>query len=128
MTSEVQWQNYLNDVTDAILKQESIDTIRTRYGISHKEDKDLLDLIERLDSSMMRVEPSSQFANRLKDDLIGVPRTSFVWRIRRLPARVQWAAIVTAIIGGVLIVVQRLVGAGNRLQNNEERTRIPEES
>jgi len=126
MTSDVQWQNYLTDVTNAIQTHETVDAVRARYGISHKEDKDLIDLIERLDGSMRVVQPSTQFANRLKDDLLGTQRTGVVWRIRRLPARVQWAAIVTAIIGGVLIVVQRLVGAGNKL-HSEERTRIPDE-
>ena len=126
MTSDVQWQNYLTDVTHAIQSHETVDTVRARYGISYKEDKDLLDLIEQLDGSIQVVQPSSQFANRLKDDLMGTQKTGVVWRIRRLPARVQWAAIVTAIIGGVLIVIQRLVGASNKLRS-EERTRIPDE-
>lgn len=127
MTSDVQWQNYLTDVTDVVLAHEALDTVRSRYGITYKEDKDLIELIEQLDNSLKVVEPSTQFTNRLRDDLVGTQRKSVVWRIRRLPARVQWAAIVTAIIGGVLIVLQRLVGASDNL-HTEDRTRIPEEA
>ena len=127
MTSDVKWQNYLNEATDAILAGENVDSIQSRYGISHRDDRELIDLIENLDKSFVSIEPSTQFANRLKNELTGVERRGVVWRIRRLPARVQWAAIVAAIIGGVLIVLQRLAGASNRLRQ-EERTRIPEES
>ena len=127
MTSDVQWQNYLNEASDAILAGEKVDGIRARYGISYQDDRELIELIENLDNSFVPVEPSPQFANRLREDLVGAERTGVVWRIRRLPARVQWAAIVAAILGGVLIVVQRLAGAGNRLRQ-EERTRIPDES
>jgi len=127
MTSDVQWQNYLNEASDTILAGEKVDAVRARYGISYQEDQDLIELIENLDRSFVSVEPSPQFASRLKDELVGVERSSVVWRIRRLPARVQWAAIVAAILGGVLIILQQLTGAGDRL-HQEERTRIPEES
>ncbi len=127
MTSDVQWQNYLNEATDTILAGEKVDSVRSRYGISYQDDQELIKLIENLDKSFVQVEPSTQFTNRLKEELTGVEQTGVVWRIRRLPARVQWAAVVAAILGGVLIVLQRLAGAGNRLRQ-EERTRIPEES
>lgn len=129
MTSDVQWQNYLNDVSDAILTGDDVNGIRSRYGISHKDDTELIDLIETLNGSFEVVEPPTQFSARLKDELMGVERRGVVWSIRRLPARVQWAAVVAAIagiLGGVLIVIQRLMGAGNRI-NSKEHTRIPEE-
>lgn len=127
MTSDVQWQNYLNDATDAILTGESVDGVRSHYGISYTDDKELINLIENLDNSFPLVEPSPQFSLLLKDELIDVERRGVVWRIRRLPARVQWAAIVTAILGGVLIVFQWFAGEGRGL-HSEEHSRLPEES
>lgn len=128
MTSDVQWQNYLSEATDAILTGDSVDGIRSHYdGISYTDDKELIDLIEGLDKSFPVVEPSAQFSLRLKDELIGEERTSVVWRIRRLPARVQRAAIVAALLGGVLIVFQWFTGEGQGL-HGEEPSRLPEES
>lgn len=126
MTSDVQWQNYLNEATDAILTGDSVNNLRTKYGISYTDDQNLLDLIHDLDQSFTPVVPTAQFSARLKNDLIGVEQTGMFWRIRRLPARVQWAAIVTALLGGGLIIVQRVLNAGDSLRT-EERTRIPEE-
>lgn len=127
MTSDVQWQNYLDEATDAVLTGTvHIDSLRAKYGITYKDDQQLLKLIEDLDKSLVTIEPSVQFATRLKDDLMGVERTGVVWQIRKLPARVQWAGIVAALLGGVWVVFQRLSGAGDSL--HEDRTRIPEES
>ncbi|MGB7338775.1 MAG: hypothetical protein WBC91_07780 [Phototrophicaceae bacterium] len=126
MTSDVQWQNYLNEATDAILAGESVSKTRTKYGISYTDDHHLLDLVNNLNQTFLPVEPSAQFSTRLKNDLLGIEQTGVVWRIRRLPARVQWAAIVATLLGGGLIVLQRLTNAGNSLRT-EDRTRIPEE-
>lgn len=126
MTSEVQWQNYLNEVTDAILLGEPSENIRSRYGINYRDDVKLIDLIEQLDNSLVPVEPSKEFTNRLKDELMGVERTGVVWRIRRLPARVQWAAIVAALLGGVLIIIQRFMSASSNF-HREERATLPDE-
>jgi len=128
MTSDVQWQNYLSDATDAILADDSVESIRDRYGIQYRDDRNLIDLIEKLDHSLVAVEPSQVFANRLHDELLGVEQTGVVGRIRRLPARVQWAAIVTALLGGGLIIIQRLVNAGDNLRPEEHATTIPDES
>ncbi|MGJ3240677.1 MAG: hypothetical protein ACFE0Q_18355 [Anaerolineae bacterium] len=121
MISDVQWQNYLNEVTDAILTGDDVEIVRSRYGIVYKEDRDLIDLIETLDQSFRPVAPSSQFTNRLKDDLLEIERPSLFGKIRRLPARVQWTAIVTAVIGGILIVLQRIAGTENRLRGEKRR-------
>jgi hypothetical protein len=111
MKSEVKWQNYLNDATDAILAGEPVDTIREHYGI-HYGDDDLIALVENINATMVSVQPSKQFSNRLKDELMGVERTGVVWQIRRLPARVQMAAM-AAILSGFLIILQRIFLANN---------------
>lgn len=127
MTSDVQWQNYLSEITDAVLIGDPVEDIHMTYGIAYRDDKFFIDLIEQLDDALVTVEPTKQFSNRLKNELMGIEHTGVVGHIRRLPARVQWAAIVAAAIGGVLIVIQRLTGAGDSLQT-EERQTIPDES
>lgn len=127
MTSDVQWQNYLDELTNAVLANQATETVHAGYGITHRDDKAMRDLVGQLHETFITVDPSEAFAARLKDDLMGVERTGMVWRIRRLPARVQWAAIVTAAIGGILIVGQRLLGASQRFRQDDPRT-IPDES
>ncbi|MEO1288773.1 MAG: hypothetical protein AAFV93_13475, partial [Chloroflexota bacterium] len=121
MTSDVQWQNYLDEVSDALLtgNHQQIDKLRSKYGIAYKDDHQLVSLIEDMNQSFMTVEPSAQFSSRLKNELIGVEQTGVVWRIRKLPARVQWAAIVATILGGGLLVLQRLLGASESLRKEE---------
>lgn len=107
MTSEVKWQNYLHDATDALLTGDSIDNVRENYGISYGEDDEWIDLLEDIHTVMVQVQPSQQFSGRLKDELMGVERTGVVWSIRRVPARVQMAAL-AAILSGFLLILQRI--------------------
>ena len=115
MTSEVQWQNYLSDLTDAVFAEDDVNRIRDKYGIDFREDRDFVTLIEQLNTNLRPVQPSEKFARSLKADLLSDERTGVVWRIRRLPARVHLAAIIAASLGGVLLVIQRLMGAGEKL-------------
>jgi hypothetical protein len=107
MTSDVKMQNLVNDVTDALLTGESVDSARRKYDVSRAESDELIHLIERINRSMEKVEPSAQFSKNLKADLLGEQRTGVVGRIRTLPARVQYAAVV-AIVGGFLLILQRM--------------------
>lgn len=112
MTSEVKWQNYLNDATEAFLAGESLEEVREEYGVPYQEAHELMSLVEEINTSLTVVEPSKQFSQHLKDELMGVERTGMVWRIRRLPARVQLAAL-AAILSGFLLIVQRIFWMGN---------------
>ncbi|MEO1165488.1 MAG: hypothetical protein AAFV98_17010 [Chloroflexota bacterium] len=126
MTSEVQWQNYLSDITDAVFAEDDINAIRDQYGIDFREDRDLVSLIEQLNTNLQSVQPSEKFTRNLKAELLSGERTGVVWRIRRLPARVHFAAIIAASLGGVLLVIQRLMGAGEKL-TEEHKSPIPDE-
>jgi hypothetical protein len=113
MKSNVTWQNYLNDASDAILTGESLEPIRKRYSMDNSEDGKLIALIENMHTTMVEVKPSEQFAKQLKADLLGQEQETVVWRIRKLPARVQVAAVIAAILGGVgglLLILQRIFG------------------
>ena len=107
MTSDVKMQNLVNEVTDALLAGENIDNVRRKHDVSRVESDELINLIERINHSMQKVEPSTQFAKSLKAELLGEQRTGVVGQIRKLPARVQYAAVV-AIIGGFLLILRRM--------------------
>jgi hypothetical protein len=125
MTSEVKWQNYLNDATEALLVDDSVDNIREHYGIPYGEGDDLIGLIESINSVMTEVQPSKQFSRHLKDELMGVEHTGVVWRIRRMPARVQMAAL-AAILSGFLLILQRIFLADTT--SSESSSAFQEES
>jgi hypothetical protein len=118
MASEVKWQNYLNDATEAFLAGESLESLREEYGIPYQEAHDLMSLVENINNTMIEVQPSKQFSRNLKDELMGLERTGMVWRIRHLPARVQLAAL-AAILSGFLIILQRffLIDSDARSEN-----------
>ena len=107
MSSDVKMQNLVNDVTDALLAGESVDSARRKHDVSRADSDELVALIENIHRSMEKVEPSLEFAKDLKAELLGEQRTGVVGRIRKLPARVQYAAVV-AIIGGFLLILQRM--------------------
>jgi hypothetical protein len=107
MTSDVKMQNLVNEVTDALLAGENLDTVRRKHDVARGDADDLINLIERINQSMQKVEPSAQFAKSLKADLMGEQRTGVVGQIRKLPARVQYAAVV-AIVGGFLLILRRM--------------------
>ena len=112
MTSEIKWQNYLDEATTALLAGDSIEVVREEYGIPYHEAHQLMSLVEDINTTMVEVQPSKQYTRNLKDELMGVERTSVVWRIRRMPARVQLAAL-AAILSGFLIILQRIFMMGN---------------
>ena len=117
MTSDVKMQNLMSDVTDAILSGESVDAVRTRYGVARHESDELTDLVMNLNRAMVQVEPSLQFKRRLKADLME-QNVSVFWRLRRMPTRVRFAAV-AAVVGGFALILQRLfIGEPKTTEDN----------
>lgn len=129
MTSTIHMQNFLSEATDAVLTGENLDSVRNRYNIFSTEGEDLIDLIEQINKTMVAVEPAPQFQRRLKAELMGKPQAGMVWRIRRMPARVQFAAV-AAILTTFIVILQRvimvLVGEAHERRRREHV--LPEES
>ena len=97
-TSDVQLENLLSAVTDALLAERSdIDAIVSQYDVPRGSVDAMISLIRRLHLLLVGVQPSRRFVRRLKHDLIGSPRQGVLARVRYLPARVQIAAGVALI-------------------------------
>lgn len=114
-------QNMLSEATDAIIRGENVDSVLARYRIARADVQDLLEVIELINYSFVPVEPSPQFSRQLKAELVGKPEpdTGFAWRLWRLPARVQFAAIATVLGGFVLLIRQTFFGE-EASETNEE--------
>ncbi len=109
-SSEIQMQNLLSAVTDALLAEENdIDNIITYYNVPHREVSSLVNIVRRLHVTLVGQQPSKRFARRLKHDLLGTPGWAVVKHVRRLPARVHIAAAVTVVAGFMLITRHRLM-------------------
>lgn len=119
MSSDVKLQNFLLDLTDALLSGESADTVRDYHDISRAESDDLVQLVQRVHHSMTPVKASYTFKRRLKADLLEQQQATVIGRIRRLPARVQLAAA-AALIGGFLLIVQRFFLGDDNPNPSEE--------
>jgi hypothetical protein len=109
MNSETHLQDLLSAVTDALLAGDrNIDPIIARYQVSRTQVKALVTIIRRLHVTLVGAQPSQQFVNRLKQDLIGEPEPNVIGRIRRLPPRVQIAAGIALLAGFMLIQRRRM--------------------
>ena len=73
MTSEVQFQNLLSAVTDALLADQAheVEAIIQQYAVPRAEVESLVGLIRRLHLTLVGAQPSRRYVRRLKHDLVG---------------------------------------------------------
>lgn len=102
-------QDLLAAVTDALLDEEKhLDHILRQYNTSPQQAAGFITLIQRLQRTLVGVQPSKRFVRRLKQDLIAIEQYNVITRVRRLPARVQIAAGI-ALIAGFMLISRRRV-------------------
>lgn len=105
MTSDVKVQDFLATATDAIITGDAdLDDLGLEYGISIDEVASWRPLLHQLNDTLVPVQPSARFSEQLKLELMG-EETTLLWRIRRMPARVQMAAVL-ALLGGFALILR----------------------
>ncbi len=111
MTNHNELENLLSAVTDALLADDrsNIDSIVSRYAVPRNEVEGLVGLIRKLHVTLVGVQPSRRFVNRLRSDLVGTQAGNIVNRVRYLPPRVQIAAGIALVAGFMLLSRRRLV-------------------
>jgi hypothetical protein len=110
MASQHPLDDLLSAVTDALLTgEDELDTIIAQYDVPRSSVENLVLFIRRLHQTLVGVQPSPRFVQKLKRDLIGTEETGLVSRVRYLPPRVQIAAGVVAIAGFMLLARSRLI-------------------
>ena len=111
-------QDFVENVTDALQQGQSIDPFMRMAGASDDQ-ADLLAIIQALSQTMRPIEPSADYAARLKRHLqIGdggffVRLRRMYARLRRMPARLHIAAILAVFAGFSLLLSRRLFGAAS---------------
>jgi hypothetical protein len=109
MASQNPLEDLLSAVTDALLAgEDNLDAIVAQYDVPRSTVENLVSFIRRLHQTLVGVQPSPRFVQKLKRELIGTPQAGLVSRVRYLPARVQIAAGVVAIAGFMLLTRRRL--------------------
>ncbi len=109
--NENRFEDLLSELTDALLNDASarqINTLVDGYEVAAVEVNPFKELIYQLQGVLEPQQPSDQFVKRLKRDLTGQQRYTFMDRLRYLPARVHVAAGVAVVAGFMLITRRRL--------------------
>ena len=118
MTQEAEMQDFLSHATTHLLRGGDLRHAIGAYDVPHDEAMGYARLISRLDTAYQPVRMSARFQRDLKADLLGTPlERAWVARVRYLPARVHLAAMV-AVVGGFLLLLQRLLLPNSRTDNN----------
>ncbi|MFQ3646449.1 MAG: hypothetical protein SNJ54_02510 [Anaerolineae bacterium] len=98
-------------LTDAIANEasdEEINALIEAHQVPHDREVDrMVGLILRLHTTLLGVQPSPRFVRELRRDLLAVYEDGLVQRIRRLPARVQLAALLVMIGGFAMLFTRR---------------------
>jgi hypothetical protein len=116
MANELELQNFLTAVTDALLadNQAEMNTIIAGYSGPRGEVEGLVGLIRRLHTVLVGQAPSQRFVRRLKHDLVGAHGRNLVAHVRYLPPRVQIAAFIALVITFMFITRRRLLEESRR--------------
>jgi hypothetical protein len=101
-------QTMLAAYTDAMLAEhDDVESIVGYYQIPRDEVVGMLGLIRRLHEAFIFVHPSKRYVRRLRTDLVGETQPNVINAIRYLPPRVQIAAGVALLAGGVFMLNRR---------------------
>lgn len=119
-SADVNMQNLLDAVTIALQHDDDIEHLIHNSSVPREEMDRLVNVIQSLHTSLVPVEPSAQFANRLQSELMGTRPRGVVKTVRQMPARVHVAAIVAVVAGFVLIAYRRLMGSPTTQDITEE--------
>lgn len=110
-SSDVKMQNLLDAVTVALQHDDDIEQLLNNSPVPREEMDSLVNVIQSLHSSLVTVEPSAKFANKLHSEVMGTRPRGVVKTVRQMPARVHIAAILAVVAGFVLIAYRRLIGS-----------------
>ncbi|QPC84745.1 hypothetical protein G4Y79_10305 [Phototrophicus methaneseepsis] len=121
MSTEVQMQEFVSALTDAVVQgRGSVDQIVGRYDMHDEDVMMWLPLIEELNQTLVEVQPSERYRRQLRKELLTGQPVNVGLRLRRLPARVQLAAVLTLIGGFLLIARNRFVGDVDKVTLNSK--------
>ena len=117
--SEVKLQDSLDVITSGLQRGESVDDVLAQSGAASEDVEDFVDIIQLLQASLGPQGPRRDFARQLELDLLD-GRRGVVMRVRKMPARVHFAALLALIAGCLLLMLRRLFGSDSGQDIQEE--------
>jgi hypothetical protein len=116
MASQYPLDDLLSAITDELIAgKDNLEPVLARHNApnssaSRTQVEGFVRLIRRLNRTLVPVQPSPRFVNRLKAELVGTQEPDLVAQVRGLPPRVRIAAGLVAAAGFVLLLRRRLLG------------------
>jgi hypothetical protein len=109
--TEIEMQNLLDTVTEALIEGRELEPILEQYGASYNDISSLVEIIGDLHTTLASQQPSDRFVRSVKYDLMG-RQGGIVARVRFLPGRIQIAAGLALVAGFALLAHRRISGDG----------------
>ncbi len=122
--SDVKAQNALDAFTAGLQAGDDIDSVISQTELSSAGVEDMVDIVQSLHSALTTVEPSRDFSDALRADLLG-GRHGMIKRVRHMPARVPIAAALALVAGCLLFIMRRLIGSDAPQDIQEEAVATP---
>lgn len=103
-------QDLLDAITLALQQDDDIEPLMRQSAVPCGEAESLANVIQDLQAALVPVEPTAQFTEQLKAQLMNT-RRGVVTRVRQMPARVHIAAVLAVAAGFGLIAYRRIMGS-----------------
>jgi len=122
-------RDFLYDYMDAMdLPDADPARLAHKYDLDEADTAPFIDLTERLDAAIVDIEPSRQFKQSLRQDLLGEAPTTMFGRLRNLSPRLQFAAGIALLAAMALLGRRRFLSEANRLWNQFRRSQSAAEN
>ena len=122
--ADIQMQELVEAITTTLQNGDGIESLVVNADLTRDELDETVRVIQTLNSSLIPQEPSAEFSDRLRADLLGRD-AKLTRRLRQMPARVHIAAILAICFGCVLFVLRRLFGSEPPHEIQEEAVVTP---
>ena len=117
--ADANMQDLVDNITGVLQQGKSIDPLLDLSDGVHEEYAGLVSVVQGLRETLVPVEPSARFAVHLKNQLLG-SQPGVMTRLRQMPARVHFAAILAVFAGFGLLLSRRLFGSSAAQDMTEE--------
>ena len=123
-SDDIQMQDTLDAITVRLQGGDALEPLIAQAQEPQKELGEFVDTIQALHTCLRPMNPSREYADRLRADLLE-GRPGVVTRLRQMPPRVHVAAILAVCAGCVLFVLRRLFGSEPAQEIQEEAVATP---
>ena len=117
-------QDLLDAITTGLQNGDGVESVIAHSELPQEDADDFVEMIQALQSALTPQEPREAFAADLRAEL-QKGESSFLERLRGMPARVHVAAFLAICFGFVLFALRRLFGSETPQEMQEEAVVTP---